>query len=266
MFAVPLYRALVYRFSSADLLPFVVARYKPIPLRLLLLLLLYRYRSDCHWSSVRSVPFHSVSIFKSFLLNNNINRDNKVFISFIDCWCGGLYRLDNMLEVDFCCICTSFEIGLLLVHRLRIHPRIFPPHQQVRQGKYRLHFLYYLLVRWSLSPPQYPFPWSEVDFCCCRYRYRHVRNRIITGPLSPFPSPPPPVSSISTSTQRSLFGGIYHLDNILLPGRKSIFVVFVPNSKSDCYRFSVSVSIFESFLLINKFDRDTILFISLIVG
>ena len=37
MFAVPLYRALVDRFSSADLLPFVVARYKPIPLRLLLL-------------------------------------------------------------------------------------------------------------------------------------------------------------------------------------------------------------------------------------
>ena len=156
----------------------------------------------------------SVSILKSFILINMFDRENIVFISFIVCWCGGLYRLDNILfrksifvvvgtgidmfeiglslalrlglhlllyqvqqqhkglyfvhrllvrrylsprqhsfpwsEVHFCCICTSFEIGLLLVLRLRIHLGIFPPHQQVQQGYYSLLFLHCLLVWWSL--------------------------------------------------------------------------------------------------------------------
>ena len=60
-------------------------------------------------------------------------------------------------------------------------------------------------------------------------------------------------------------GGLYRLDNILFRV-ESIFVVSVLVSICSESGSSVSVSSMESFLLINKFNRDTILFFLFFVG
>ena len=168
--------------------------------------------------------------------------------------------------VNFCCwwCINMFEIGLSLVLCLCLHLLLYHHVQQQYKGIYFVHCWCSSLYRLS---NWYPFPWSEVDFCCCWYRYRYLGNRVITGPLSP--SPPPPVSSGSTVTQRSLFCSLF-VDAVVSVASTTSFpwsVLLLPGTSSGTgIDQFITVSVLESFLLMNKFVRDSNFFIYFIVG